>query len=125
MKKFEKNGKLNFVDDNNVFIGFDYTPDCCEVFGYGISKKENALYSEEMDIKVSLECEDDYIKDFFFDKDYYEERELNVDCSVAEFRAINKEGDQIFISLYNDHNGYYGHGFTFGDIDKTIQEGEL
>ena len=24
MKIFEKDGKINFVDDNNVFVGFDF-----------------------------------------------------------------------------------------------------
>jgi len=26
MKTFERNGKVNFVDDYNVFVGFDYSP---------------------------------------------------------------------------------------------------
>jgi len=25
MKIFEKDGKVNFVDDNNVLVGFDYS----------------------------------------------------------------------------------------------------
>ena len=28
MKIFERDGKINFVDDNNVFVGFDYSRSC-------------------------------------------------------------------------------------------------
>ena len=27
-------GKVNFIDVNDAFVGFDYTQDCCEDFGY-------------------------------------------------------------------------------------------
>jgi hypothetical protein len=33
---FEADYKINFVDKNNVFVGFDYSSNCCERFGYYI-----------------------------------------------------------------------------------------
>jgi hypothetical protein len=40
MKKFEDNGKINFVDENNVFMGYDMERSCCEVADWFISPKE-------------------------------------------------------------------------------------
>jgi len=37
MRIFEKDGKINFVDENNVIVGFDYSACCCEQFGYIIA----------------------------------------------------------------------------------------
>ena len=27
-------GRINFVDENNVALGYDYSSSCCENFGY-------------------------------------------------------------------------------------------
>ena len=29
MKKFETGSKINFVDENNVFVGYDLSQNCC------------------------------------------------------------------------------------------------
>ena len=34
MKIFEDNIKVNFVDENNVFVGYDMRQSCCEQAGY-------------------------------------------------------------------------------------------
>jgi hypothetical protein len=32
-------GKVNFTDSNDVFVGFDMSSQCCEDFGWGVSKE--------------------------------------------------------------------------------------
>ena len=36
--------KLNFVDDNNIFVCFDYYVNCCEIFDYKITESEPQTY---------------------------------------------------------------------------------
>jgi len=36
MKVFDKGGKVNFVDKNNVLVGYDMNSSCCEEFGWYI-----------------------------------------------------------------------------------------
>jgi len=38
---------------------------------------------------------------------------------------LSKDGDVIYLVLYNYHNGYYGHGFHFTVDGKDIENGYL
>lgn len=116
MKIFERDGKINFVDVNNVFVGFDNRQDCCETFGYFFS------YHEEIEIGETITLPG--IEDYVFDPNYF------VQVSKVDVRDSLDEGDMVrfkltapgkpdvFLQLYNVHNGYYGHGFesTIGGL---------
>lgn len=127
MKVFEVMYKLNIVDENNVLVGFDYGSCCCEEFGYFFSDKnifddieyykeqakEGNIYEIEhfMD---TLDEKDIGLENYIFDAEYHEEIELDesYDYNLAQFKIVY--GDNIkYLYLYNFHNGYYGHGFTF------------
>lgn len=108
MKVFERNGKINFVDDNNVFVGFDYESICCENFGYYL------IYKGE-----KIDCDFD-LDGYTFYTSYCEEKEGELDyCEENEvtFKLIKDECEPIFLSLFNHHNGYYAHGFEMGVIN--------
>ena len=40
-------------------------------------------------------------------------------------RSDTNEITEVFLTLFNHHNGYYGHGFSFTDGIEMIQEGCL
>jgi hypothetical protein len=118
MKVFEKDGKINFVDDKNVFVGFDYSQGCCENFGYIISKK----------LPDSLELAPESLKDselegFNFNTKFFKECPM-IDCDSVSFKA-SKNRKTLYITLYNCHNGYYGHGFEANINGLKWQEGTL
>ena len=120
MKIFEKDGKINFVDDRNVFVGFDHQQSCCEDFGWSITPerpKELEGGNPEMDVTGYV-----FDPDFFEDSlpgDVYTE-----DGGVAVFRMV-RGGDQLFLTLWNFHNGYYGHGFAMETNGETVRSGCL
>lgn len=103
----EESGKINFIDKNDAFVGFDWVTDCCEDFDYFVSKKKEKTYKKD---KEDLEG-------YFFDtswksryvekdEDYYNEE------NIAIFKCVNEEGDVLYLHLYNSHNGYYSHGWN-------------
>lgn len=122
MRVFYKEGgwdnKVNFVDDNNVLLGYDNENDCCAQGGWFLSKNKDewldgSFEEKSMDLP-GFNFDKEYIrKDFMPGRDEYEEGD------GVQFRLVNGE-DELFLTLYNFHNGYYSRGFYFSDKDKTI-----
>ncbi len=130
MRIFHGNHRINFVDDQNVFVGFDFSSGCCEEFGYKITNVPpvNSNHLESLDCIAG-----DFIVEFpgyNFDTKYIVQDSFGDDSgSYATFKCVNESGEVLFISIWNDHNGYYGHGFDMV-IDQngtklTVVEGCL
>jgi hypothetical protein len=118
--------KVNFVDENNVFVGYDTDQSCCEHADYFISDKEE---NEDRDNQGILEGLEDYI----FDTNYFKEVEPKADnygsCldagRMVRFKLVANNKPDLYLHLYNSHNGYYGHGFEFGIGTEVKQSGNL
>ena len=117
-------GKVNFVDSNNVILGYGLEQDCCEHACWSISQSQdgsNPIYkgdnSDEKEIDLDGYC---------FDPSYYErcDNDGNEEY-VAVFKLVKAGWGEIkpdlFLRLENHHNGYYSHGFTFRG-DKVIDD---
>ena len=99
----EDDGRVNFIDKNDSFVGFSTYQDCCETFGWYVA---DHITECEPATSASLDG-------FWFDTDtqqldvngYFEEG-----GSVA-FKCVNSCGDVRYLHLYNSHNGYYSHGW--------------
>lgn len=113
-------GKTNFVDDNNVLLGWDSGQACCENAGWFIATEVNhGRYDEPVgEVKV----EDGQAKQLLlsghvFDPTFHVHADVTGldagDCVVFRLIGFDNEPD-LFLHLYNAHNGYYSHGFTFG-----------
>lgn len=106
MKKFDRDGKINFVDDNNSFIGFSDYQCCCESFGWMLTKEPPKDICEK-------ELSEDFLEDAFFDPkaDSIPNGIDNLDSGDAKTFLLKSEkhGD-MFLTFYNSHNGYYSHG---------------
>jgi len=119
MKIFEKDGKVNFVDDNNVLVGFDYLQDCCESFGWSLNRTFPTQCAEGAN---GIEPDG-----FQFDRQYCKTEVPGVDVEdggAVVFR-LTKGEDEIFLMLWNSHNGYYGHGFDMTCGDERLYDGCL
>lgn len=129
MKIFDKDSKTNFVDDNNCFVGYSSAEcqSCCEEFGWQFAtslKPYNQLDVEEAKLEVFLEG-------YNFDKGFVSPDEIDLFANGSRdeggevaFR-LTKGEEEIFLVLYNHHNGYYSHGFFFKDGDTMVEQGHL
>jgi len=123
MKIFKDNKKygekVNFIDDNNVFVGYDLSQDCCEHADFYISEKEESGIIENK-ITEGLET-------YNFDTEYFKEvAYFDGDAGgIARFRLVAKDKPDLFLHLFNSHNGYYSHGFTAKIGDLAWKEGLL
>lgn len=120
MKKFEKDGKINFVDENNIFVGYDNIQNCCEEADWFISKEKPRTITGDQEFNLD---------GFVFDKDFFERTVLD-QCDLYSgdsvlFRIVDKDNSEAFLCLYNSHNGYYGHGFTMDIGGISIHGGCL
>lgn len=111
--------KVNFIDKNDVFVGYDMSQDCCEDAGY-VFLTEPEMYGN-FDTQIEEDTLD--LEGYIFDIDYFEdygdldlegskERWNSLDAGGQVFFKLISEGKpDIYLSIYNSHNGYYGHGF--------------
>lgn len=119
--------KINFIDEGDIFVGFDNCAQCCESFGWYIIDKVDASYSNKCDDSL----EDGFciasVKGYVFDTSFFELHEEN-DCDVdmcAVFKIVKSGDRDLYLHLFNHHNGYYSHGFV-ADIGGDVwQEGYL
>lgn len=128
MKKFEGKEsswyeKVNFIDDNDVFVGYDIGQDCCEHAGWFIADTITPYsYDSDYDVKESPDVET-----YFFDKGFFQEvgsRDLDAGGMVA-FKLIAENKPDLYLHLFNCHNGYYGHGFEVKHGGETVRDGCL
>lgn len=135
MKYFPSTGlgwsasKINFVDENNLVVGFDFGANCCENFGWIISTNPTppAECVAGLEDGGTAEHINKELEGWVFDPEFFLElREDNkmIEKNYAVFRIINKNRER-YLHLYNHHNGYYSHGFRFNEGDKEIKSGYL
>ena len=119
MRIFEKDGKTNFVDTQDVYVGLDAYQSCCESFGHyfshGATKED-----EEIETPENLE-------EMIFDVEFFEERDGHDQGGEAVFRLFNPHQVEpvIYLVLFNHHNGYYSHGFEMQVGGTVVQSGAL
>lgn len=110
--------KVNFVDVNNVLVGYDMGQCCCEHADWFIS--------DERSDTISQSVIPDDLEDFVFDKDFFVEnsgREF-YEGGMVIFRLTNGSRE-IFLHLFNVHNGYYSHGFTMDEGELVLRYGNI
>jgi hypothetical protein len=119
MRVFTSERAVNFVDDYDVFVGYELDQECCEVFGWDINP---ALSADELLSYIFDTTKMPVIKEPV-EGDY--EQVHTVEFTLIEHRLAEKRPKRtITLTLNNEHNGYYSHGWTMGNL-VTIYKGEL
>lgn len=116
--------KVNFVDDNNVFVGYDMDQSCCEYADWFIISRQ--LPFDEFETSYS-EYEKPNIDGYYFDKSFFVQYEGHPDLDMGGcviFKMVGC-GDPLYLHLFNVHNGYYAHGFEFKINDRIVKQGTL
>lgn len=114
--------KVNFVDGNDVFVGYDLGQKCCENAGYFLADN---ISSEIQDMAGFGHPDTD---DYLFDKDFFQNVSSDdlVNVNMVVFRLFNKGKPDLFLHLYNvSNNGYYAHGFEVKHNGVTVKSDSL
>lgn len=128
IKQFENtetwNKKINYVDSNNVLIGFDSTTSCCEDFGWYITNTKPATTLDE---SAQIQYTEELLKDYVFDKNSFEVidagKESYADSGGGIVITCIADGKpNLYMVFYNHHNGYYSHGFTMTDNGALLHD---
>jgi hypothetical protein len=121
MKLFYSEGKVNFVDENNVFVGYDLNQQCCEKAFYVVLD----YLPKKIDITLYSNVDENNLDDYRFKTNIPSHNDCS-DIRHVVFNAYNINNHKnIYIILCNVHNGYYAHGFIMHDNNKIIVEGDL
>ena len=123
MKLFERTdeqgwgNRLNLIDKNNVFVGYDYDQNCCESFGYEFRNNNGSTLVDTPKLD-----------DFYFTLNHKVVEIINEygddGDSAYGFEITNGE-ETLWFVIYNYHNGYYSHGFEFMNDKEKITRGSL
>lgn len=120
-------GHVNFIDDNDVFVGYDLSQDCCEDANW-YTADSIIPYSYECnqgDVKQPTEVPD--VSDYNFNPDFFQEV-ASSDLDFGEmvvFKMVAEGKPDLYLHLYNCHNGYYGHGFEVKHGGEIVRSGTL
>lgn len=118
-KPFES--KVNFADENNVLLGYDNHQSCCEDADWFLSEAVPGDVDEGRIDPPSDLC------DYSFDTSFHvAQTPPSVDAGGMDtFRLVADGGRELFLTLYNCHNGYYGHGFEMKCGEHNLYSGIL
>lgn len=119
--------KVNFIDSNNVILGYDLEQSCCEHAFWYITTTLNERLDGGGDQPIrqgsnesSFEFE---LEDYVFDPTFFTKFSLDGESGHAIFKLVRQyscnEVEPLYLHLENHQNGYYSHGFVFR-ADKSI-----
>ena len=117
MKIFNRGSKLNFVDDNNVLVGWDDQSSCCERYGY--------IVSRELPDSIEADSDESDLDGFQFDPAWFRELDIYTEDGGAVAFRLTRADEERFLTLFNSHNGYYSHGFSVHVKGEEIRSGSL
>lgn len=112
---------VNFVDINNVFVGYSLGQDCCEHASWFISDTISPSIPDDDDLENK-----EGVEAFVFDPEFFQEVQSNEldEGEMVAFRLVSGD-EEKYLHLFNSHNGYYSHGFTVKHGDEIVRDGYL
>lgn len=114
--------RVNFIDENDVFVGYCNYTSCCEKFWWDIF--DHKPRREYISSHPETYPEDD-IEGYVFDTNFFVEDSADEYTNFVVFRMVAKGKPNKYLVLANSHNGYYAHGFTASIGDRHWQSGSL
>lgn len=121
MIKVIKHGEtsVNFVDDNENFVGYSLEDDCCAHGGWFIADKE---YDAEPEGLAQFQQITEFPNHVFDEKFFREIANDGSGFNCVIFKMVENWRSEskvmpLYLHLFNVHNGYYAKGFkcTFGE----------
>jgi len=124
MRIFKHKESVNFIDENDVFLGYSLDNSCCSHSAFELTwdkagkKKINFSNFDEIN---------EIIKGYEFDTKYMDKHfdEKDNSYGFAVFRMTRKGASNIYVVLKNHHNGNYWNGFELSKIEISGYKEEI
>ena len=142
MKFFTTDHSINWVDKNNLMLGYETVISCCEHFGYRYKDCKGKIICEYHSAVNIGYLHPDSLDEYDFSGEYkttnldysYIASEYKDDIGSISFEliadpkiALQKNIDKtIYLQIWCNATGpWYCHGFKFSENDKIIIERQL
>lgn len=100
----------NFIDENDIFVGYDTSSSCCEYADWFIADEPTPYNDKLVGIHARGFDVEGYVFDILIDTKVEVPPGSNLDeGGIVAFRMIHAEKPPLYLHLFNSHNGYYGH----------------
>ena len=122
---YDWNSRINFVDENNVFVGYVIDRQYSEDFGWFIANEVITNQDKFPGNPESVDELNKICKAFNLDPLYFNNVDARNDAEdggVVIFKLTDGVSEK-YLHLYNYHNGYYSHDFSFEISGKIIKDG--
>jgi hypothetical protein len=119
-KRLDKNYSINFIDENDLYIGFDDNQCCCEYVDYFVSDLSDTSceFADQMP-------DHDLAGWNFVDPRILPETFVDLEDPYADegghiaFMIVHPEFGSKWLHFFNIHNGYYGHTVLMRDAQDN------
>lgn len=114
--------KIYLENDSFIFLGIDNGQSCCENWGYYITHDD----CDDLSSFIGAEILNyDQLKDSLNYGSNYKDglEEYSCDAGGTMYVNIKTSRGLLQLTVYNDHNGYYGHSVVFMTDNFQISEG--
>ena len=126
--KYYEGRSINFIEDENTFVGYNYEQSCCEDFGWRLAEESSPasiIDGSKNDHNKNEDGLQNEYPGYKFDKSFDIVEVQDDNGGEVRFRLIKDQAPNLILTLYNYHNGYYSHGFTFTINGKSKTTGSL
>jgi len=114
---------INFIDEHDVFVGYDLYQDCCEHASWYIDCAREFDYdwmgTPKEGVTDGIRI-DGYVFDTSFLGGVPEDDDRLDAGQYVTFKLHCSGKPDIYLFLFNSHNGWYGHGFKYGIGSETL-----
>lgn len=108
---------VNFIDENDIFLGFSLEGQCCEQYGWYISNKSRPFADDDYE-KHLADCL--YVKDKTCLEGYtFKPKSFKLANSSAYAKIRHPTKPDLLVVVFNEHNGYYSHSYLFGEAESN------
>lgn len=105
----EGSSSINFIDKNDVYLGYETEQSCCEDAGYAVLVEPTKYEELTSSHHLPIETVEGYIFDTSFDTLYHYSDCLDKGQQLT-YKLISEGKPDLYLTVYNSHNGYYSHG---------------
>ena len=110
--------KVNYVDKNNRVLGYSMSKSCCESFGHCVLAELPASEGAPDDNALSSPVLEPYL--------FTPEAPTLLSLNDADkggglaFRIVADGLSDLWVVIWNFHNGYYSHGWEFDGKEGSL-----